>query len=126
LGGAYQFLITPIIISEDTRPLIAVSLGVVAVNVTANALLVPGHGAHGAAVATTASYAALCIGAVVVAGPRSARWTLRRAHLAVLAASVAVVLACAALAPATGNARHNGGIVRTAGPTGSMLDKGSQ
>jgi O-antigen/teichoic acid export membrane protein len=66
LGGLYYLLATPLLVSESTVLLATTALGVVAINLAANAVLINHFGAHGAAWATFLSYACLCaLGAVV-------------------------------------------------------------
>lgn len=102
-AGLYFLLATPIVVSDDTRPIAWVALSIVAFNLGANTALIPPFGIRGAAVATAASYFALCVLVDIVGRRRSPAGTPRRKLLlAMLIAAIAGTAASAAAAPVAG------------------------
>jgi O-antigen/teichoic acid export membrane protein len=59
LAGLYYLVATPLLLSDSTVGMSAAALVAVVVAIGLNAILIPAHGAHGAAVATIAAYATL-------------------------------------------------------------------
>jgi O-antigen/teichoic acid export membrane protein len=59
LGGLYHLILTPLLVSDSTRRVSVVALAATAVNLLANAILIPTLGTTGALIATLASYLVL-------------------------------------------------------------------
>lgn len=59
LGGVYYLILTPLLVTDSTRRLSEVAVAATAVNIAANAILIPSLGTTGAVIATVASYLVL-------------------------------------------------------------------